>query len=176
MDIKKSMQSIKAAFSCLLITAGLSLGLGLSFSSNAFAEIELTPKWTERYLFKHNPELVKNTHLDQVLSFYYFGSFQNFTIMGLERVKGDDYHQYNTVLIFKDSVLQGYYEELAVFPAGVDAQGIVNFPANSNVVENIDLGQSYYPAMIFSRDKKLNPETHEVSKFSSIKSQTGEQK
>lgn len=159
MDINKSMQSIKTAFSCLLISAGFTL------SSLASAETELTPKWAERYLFKNNPELLHNTHLDQVLSFYYFGGFQGFTIMGMERVKGEDYHQYNTVLVFKDSVLHGYYEELAVFPASVSAQGLVKFPANNDVVENIDLGQNFYPAIIFSRDKKLNPETHEVSSF-----------
>jgi hypothetical protein len=166
MDIKNTMQPFKAAFSCLLITAGLSLSL--TFSSIAFAETELTPKWTERYLFKNNPELVRNTHLDQVLSFYYFGSFEGFTIMGMERVKGEDYHQYNTVLIFKDSVLQGYYEELAVFPAGVNKQGIVEFPANNDVSDNINLRQGYYPDIIFTRDKKLNPKTHAVSGFLSL--------
>jgi len=162
MDIKKTTQPLMAAFSCLLIVVGM-----LS-SSMARGEIALTPKWTERYLFKHNPNLVQNTHLDQVLSFYYFGSYQDFTIMGMERVKGDDYHQYNTVLIFKDSVLQGYYEELAVFPAGVSEEGQVKFPANNDVIDNIDLGQGYYPAMVFVRDKKLNPETHAVSEFVSL--------
>ncbi len=162
MEIKRLTQPFKAAFSCLLIIASM-----LS-SSIVSAEIELTPKWTERYLFKHNPSLVQNTHLDQVLSFYYFGSFQDFTIMGMERVKGDDYHQYNTVLVFKDSVLQGYYEELAVFPAGVNGQGKVKFPANNDVIDNIDLGQGYYPAMVFARDKKLNPATHDVSEFVSL--------
>lgn len=159
MDIRKTMQPIKAAFYCLLISTGL------SFNAVIAAEIKLTPKWTERYLFKHNPELVKNTHLDQVLSFYYFGSFQDFTVMGMERVKGEDYHQYNTVLVFKNSVLQGYYEELAVFPAGVNAQGVVGFPANNDVVENIDLGLGDYPAIVFSRDKKLNPIGHAASEW-----------
>ncbi len=162
MDIKRLTQPLKAAFSCLLITAGM------ASSPIVSAEIELTPKWTERYLFKHNPHLVQNTHLDQVLSFYYFGSFQDFTIMGMERVKGDDYHQYNTVLVFKDSVLQGYYEELAVFPAGVNGEGQVRFPANNDVIENIDLGRKHYPLIVFTRDKKLNPATHAVSEFVSL--------
>lgn len=156
------MQSFKTAFSCLLISAGLVL------APVATAEVELTPKWTERYLFKHNPELVRNTHLDQVLSFYYFGNFQDFTLMGMERVKGEDYHQYNTLLIFKDLVLQGYYEELAVFPASIDEQGVVKFPANNDVIENIDLGRGHYPRIVFSRDKKLNPETHAVSEQTSL--------
>lgn len=162
MDIKRIMQSFKTAFSCLLISAGLVL------APVATAEVELTPRWTERYLFKHNPELVLNTHLDQVLSFYYFGSFQNFTLMGMERVRGEDYHQYNTLLIFKGLVLQGYYEELAVFPASIEQQGVVKFPANNDVIENIDLGRGHYPSIIFSRDKELNPEAYAVSDLVSL--------
>ena len=46
--------------------------------------------------------------------------------------------------------------------------GQVKFPANNDVIENIDLGQGYYPAMVFVRDKKLNPETHAVSEFVSL--------
>ena len=172
MDVQKTMQLIKAAFYCLLITTTLHTNHALSADpvskSTAVKEIKLTPKWTERYLFKYNPELVKDTHLDQVLSFYYFGSYQGFTIMGMERVKGEDYHQHNTVLIFKDSVLQGYYEELAVFPAGVSEKGVVEFPANNDVVENIDLNLGYYPAIVFSRDKQLNPDGHAVSERVSL--------
>ena len=169
MDIRKTTQPIKAAFYCLLISADLSFNSVIAAEATpaepAAAKIKLTPKWTERYLFKHNPELVKNTHLDQVLSFYYFGSFQDFTIMGMERVKGEDYHQYNTVLVFKNSVLQGYYEELAVFPSGVSEQGIVEFPANNNVIENTNLSLGYYPDIVFSRDKKMNPTEHAVSEW-----------
>jgi len=44
----------------------------------------------------------------------------------------------------------------------------VKFPANNDVIDNIDLGQGYYPAMVFVRDKKLNPETHAVSEFVSL--------
>ena len=172
MDIRKKRQLAKAAFYCLLISSSFSLtstadlvAVESATAEPTAAKIKLTPRWTERYLFKYNPELLRNTHLDQVLSFYYFGSFQNFTIMGMERVKGEDYHQYNTVLIFKDLTLHGYYEELAVFPASVNEQGVIKFPANNDVIKNIDLGQNYYPAIIFSRDKKLNPETHDVSEF-----------
>lgn len=134
-----------------LLILALSFCISLSISVNSYAEIKLSPQWTERYLFKHIPKLLKNSHTDHVLAFYYFGSFGDFTIMGMERVMGDDYEPHHTVLIFKDSVLQGYYPELMVFPAGVSALGQVFFPANRSVANNIDLANSQYPAIIFNQ-------------------------
>jgi hypothetical protein len=119
---------------------------------NTNAEIKLSPQWTERYIFKHIPKLLKNSHTDHVLAFYYFGSFQDFTIMGMERVKGDDYEPHHTVLIFKDSILQGYYEGLLVFPGGVSPKGQVFFPANRPVVKNIELAEGLYPIIVFNKD------------------------
>lgn len=72
--------------------------------------------------------------------------------MGMERVKGDDYEPHHTVLIFKDSVLHGYYEELLVFPAGVSAEGQVFFPANRPVSDNIDLAGNAYPVIVFNEE------------------------
>jgi hypothetical protein len=127
----------------------------LGFLIPAQAEIKLSPQWTERYLFKYKPELLKNSHTDHVLAFYYFGSFQDYTVMGMERVKGNEYEPHNTVLIFKDSILQGYYEELAVFPAGVNKQGEVYFPANRDVIDNIRLVDAHYPDIIFKAQTKI---------------------
>jgi hypothetical protein len=134
-----------------MINSLLIFGFSLMFSVSNAAEIKLSPQWTERYLFKHMPELVKNSHTDHVLAFYYFGSFQDLTIMGMERVKGDDYEPHHTILIFKDSILQGYYKELLVFPAGVSEQGQVFFPANRLVNANIDLAHGHYPTIIFNK-------------------------
>jgi hypothetical protein len=131
----------------------LALGLGLCISINTYAEIKLSPQWTERYIFKHIPKLLKNSHTDHVLAFYYFGSFRDFTIMGMERVKGDDYEPHHTVLIFKDSILQGYYEELLVFPGGVSPKGQVFFPANRPVDKNIELAEGLYPIIVFNKDE-----------------------
>jgi len=128
---------------------------------NSNAEIKLSPQWTERYLFKHIPTLLKNSHTDHVLAFYYFGSFEDFTIMGMERVMGDDYEPHHTVLIFKDSVLQGYYPELMVFPAGVSALGQVYFPANRSVADVIDLANSQYPLIIFNQ--QLETASHYIN-------------
>ncbi len=144
---------------------GLIVGIILvcQFLLSAQAEIKLSPQWTERYLFKHHPILVKNSHTDHVIAFYYFGSYKDYTIMGMERVKGNEYEPHNTILVFKDSVLQGYYEELAVFPAGVSAQGIVYFPSNRDVIENINLENNYYPEILF----KAGPDTG--SQFNHLK-------
>lgn len=146
-DIKQSLFKIRIMYSVMIV-----LVLSLMVNVSNAAETKLSPQWTERYLFKYAPNLVKNTHTDHVLAFYYFGSFQNFTIMGMERVKGDDYEPHHTVLIFKNSVLQGYYEELLVFPGGVSEQGQVFFPANRPVNENIDLAKGLYPVIIFNND------------------------
>ncbi len=126
--------------------------IALTWVSAAQAEIKLSPAWTERYLFKHHPILLKNSHTDHVLAFYYFGSFDGFTIMGMERVKGDEYEPRNTILIFKDSVLQGYYENLMVFPAGVSKEGQIYFPPNRDVLQNVDLTSNQYPTISFKAD------------------------
>jgi hypothetical protein len=171
MNMKPSQQSFKTAFCYLLISTGIMFGNSPVYSetvptsASKTSEIKLTPKWIERYLFKNFPELVRNTHLDHVLSFYYFGSYKDFTIMGMERVKGDDYYQHNTVLIFKNAELKGYYEALQVLPSKVTSEGLIEFPANNDVEDNINLKEGYYPAMVFSRDKKLNPDSHAVSEI-----------
>lgn len=139
-------------FKARVINSILVLSFSLIISMNSAAEIKLTPQWTERYLFKNQPSLLKNSHADHVLAFYYFGSFHDFTIMGMERVKGDDYEPHHTILIFKNSVLQGFYEELLVFPGGVSEQGVVYFPANRMVNEEIDLANGLYPVIIFNED------------------------
>lgn len=152
----------------------LGLSLGLSFTMPASAQelgemqehtqsesevvLELeehyTPQWVERYILEHYPILLENSQNDHVLAFYYFGSYQNFTIFGMERVKGSDYLSHNTVLIFSDSKLKGFYEELTVFPAGVTDEGEVFFPPNYQAVKNINLEAGDYPTIQFKPDIK----------------------
>lgn len=163
MDMTTLQQPVKAAFCYLLIITAAVLHTAPAYSDST--QKKLTPKWTERYLFKNNPELVKDTHLDHVLSFYYFGRYKDFTIMGMERVKGENYHQHNTVLIFKNGVLKGYYEDLQVFPSGVSKAGIIEFPANNKIADHVNLKEGYYPAIIFSREKRLNPEGYAVNEI-----------
>ena len=126
----------------------LLLGLML-VSASALAEIALSPQWTERYLFKHYPHFLKNSHTDHVLAFYYFGSWQDYTVMGMERVKGDDYTPYYTVLIFKASKLQGFYKHVPVFPSGINDKGEIFFPGNSGVSDQIKLSAEHYKGVDF---------------------------
>lgn len=124
-------------------------------SASCLADIKLSPQWTERYLFKYHPDLLEDSHNDHVLAFYYFGGFQDYTVMGMERVMGNDYLPHHTMLIFKDSVLQGYYSELMVFPAGVSTQGLIFFPANRLVAAKIDLANGVYPEVTFNQDVSI---------------------
>tara|TARA_R110001583_G_scaffold172585_1_gene326334 strand:- start:32 stop:511 length:480 start_codon:yes stop_codon:yes gene_type:complete len=142
------------SFKARTINSLLVLGLFMCVSVSSYGDIKPSPQWAERYLHKHMPILLKNSHTDHVIAFYYFGRYQDFTIMGMERVKGDNYEPSNTILIFKNSILQGYYEEALVFPAGVSDQGQVFFPANSAADQNIDLAQGSYPAITFNQQSE----------------------
>ena len=108
-----------------------------------------TAQWVERYIINNHSYLLQGSENDHVLAFYFFGYYQSFTVFGMERIKGQDYKSYNTVLVFNDSKLQGYYEELTVFPAGVNKAGEVFFPANYQATHNINLAQDDYPAIQF---------------------------
>lgn len=126
----------------------------MCISMSSYGEIKLSPQWAERYLFKNMPNLLENSYADHVIAFYYFGSHQDFTVMGMERIKGNDYEPSNTLLIFKNYILQGYYEKLWVFPAGVSDQGKIFFPQNSAVDYNIDLAQALYPTITFNNQSE----------------------
>jgi hypothetical protein len=154
MAVKRASRKVRSGgLVCLLF--------GFFISTSCLGDIKLSPQWTERYLFKHHPSLLKNSHKDHVLAFYYFGGFQDYTVMGMERVMGDDYLPHHTVLIFKDSVLQGYYPELVVFPAGVSARGLIFFPANRSVAAKIDLANDAYPKLIFNQD--ISTQSHYIN-------------
>lgn len=150
----------KASPHALKLLLGAALGLAILLPRAAFSIEEQpqvlaenqTPQWVERYILEHHPVLLENSETDHVLAFYYFGSYQDFTIFGMERVKGSDYLSHNTVLIFNDSQLQGYYQELTVFPAGVNAEGEVFFPPNYPAVQNIDLEAGNYPVIQFQQE------------------------
>ena len=136
-----------------ITAAGYSTSALAQIQTQAQAQTQLeethTPQWVERYILQHHPSLLENSESDHVLAFYYFGHYENFTVFGMERVKGDDYESHNTVLIFENAMLQGYYQRLTVFPAGVNAQGEIFFPSNYPAIENIDLANGRYPSIRF---------------------------
>ena len=88
----------------------------------------VTPEWTERYLNAVQSKLLDGADSDHVMSFYYFGSHGALTLMGLERVKGDDYEQFFSLMIFNGQQLEGYYQNVFSFPSGVTENGDVLFP------------------------------------------------
>jgi len=88
----------------------------------------ITPQAAEIYLHSIRSPLMQNSHTDHVVSLYFFGDYQDRTLIGLERVKGEDYQQYFSLLVFEKKELLGYYKYVASFPAAVDPDGIVVFP------------------------------------------------
>lgn len=88
----------------------------------------VTPEWTERYLKAIQSKLLEGAAADHVMSFYYFGTHGTLTLMGLERVQGDDYEQFFSLMIFNGQTLEGYYQNVFSFPSGVTAAGDVLFP------------------------------------------------
>lgn len=89
---------------------------------------KLTPQWTERYIYKHQSDLLKGSRSDHVMAFYFFGGIGQYTLMGMERVRGDDYQEFLTLFVFKERELIGYYSLIADFPKEVAINGEVIFP------------------------------------------------
>ena len=88
----------------------------------------LTAEWAEQYLKTHDSHLLDDSEHDHVMSLYYFGHYKNRSLMGLERVRGDDYEQFFTLLVFEEKTLLGYYAEVLSFPATISPEGELNFP------------------------------------------------
>lgn len=93
---------------------------------------QVTPEWVEGYLYRRNSVLLADSANDHVMSFYYFGRVGLRTLIGLERVRGDDYEQFFSLLIFNGAELLGYYHNVLSFPSGVSASGDVQFPRGVN--------------------------------------------
>ncbi len=103
----------------LLLCAAVSL---------AAEKTNLTADWAEQHIKQNHPSLVFGSESDHVMSVYYFGKYENRSLMGLERVRGENYEQYFTVLIFENNLLLGFYENILSFPSTISEQGEVGFP------------------------------------------------
>lgn len=88
----------------------------------------LTAVWAEQYLKSHHAALLEGSERDHVMSLYYFGQHGSRSLMGLERVRGDDYEQHFSLLIFEGKVLIGYYQDVLSFPSLINEKGEVSFP------------------------------------------------
>ena len=91
-------------------------------------ENPVTPEWTEQYLHQTGSALLNDSEQDHVMSYYYFGAVNGRTLMGLERVRGDDYDQFFSLMVFEQQTLLGFYQNVPSFPSGVDSAGNVSFP------------------------------------------------
>ena len=94
----------------------------------AEAPAVVTPQWTEQYLTDRQSPLLQGSDADHVVSFYYFGRAGDYTLIGLERVRGDNYQQFFSLMVFHNRHLLGYYRHVPSFPARMAANGDVSFP------------------------------------------------
>lgn len=111
----------------------------------------LSAVWAEQYLKEHDSHLLDDSEHDHVMSLYYFGHHQQRRLMGLERVRGEDYAQYYTLLLFEEETLVGYYQNVLSFPSSIQDNGDVLFPLgikgkmqNSQQLLNINLPLNQY--------------------------------
>ena len=115
----------------------------------------MTPQAAEIYLDHSQSPLMADSHNDHVVSLYFFGEYQDRTLIGLERVKGDDYEQFFSLLVFEKKQLLGYYQNVASFPSQVQSDGRVIFPKRFRPQprqpgEFFSLAGPSFPALCFS--------------------------
>ena len=100
---------------------------------------EVTAQWAEQYLQRTQSILLDGSDSDHVMSLYYFGwasgqAAERYTLIGLERVRGAEYRQFFTLLVFRDQTLLGYYRNVPSFPSAVNEDGRVRFPRGVDAV------------------------------------------
>ena len=115
----------------------------------------VSPQAAEIYLHKHRSPLMQGSHDDHVVSLYFFGEYQDRTLIGLERVKGADYEQFFSLLVFEKKELLGYYQYVPSFPSEVKNSGLVVFPKrfrpeSANQNEIFSLANNQFPPLCFA--------------------------
>ncbi|QQD21573.1 hypothetical protein GJQ55_07060 [Venatoribacter cucullus] len=88
----------------------------------------VTPVWAEQYLQQQHSYLLADSENDHVLSMYYFGRIGARTLLGMERVRGENYEQFYTLLVFEQRQLLGYFPQVMTFPSALQGDGEVVFP------------------------------------------------
>lgn len=144
--------------------------LALFISTTTAEEALLSVEWAEQYIKKNHPQLMQDSEHDHVMSLYYFGHSNERRLMGLERVRGEDYLQYFTLLLFQNETLLGYYSNVMSFPSSITVAGNVQFPMgitgrlkNKNILFNINmLPESLEPLCLEQRQVKECYEWHSV--------------
>lgn len=111
-----------------LVLLLLVLSLNAEGADSVADPLGVTPAWAEQFLKDEYPALLDDSDNDHVMSVYYFGRYANRTLMGLERVRGDNYEQFFTLLVFEGRHLLGYYPHVMTFPSAILPTGEVQFP------------------------------------------------
>jgi len=107
----------------------------------------VTPQQAEQYLESRNSPLISNHDADQVNSYYYFGVYEQRTLIGLERVRADDYSQHFSLLVFDGDDLLGYYQNIASLPLFIEPDGQLSFPRGAELEGQIFIQQDVFPAL-----------------------------
>ncbi|MEK9712138.1 MAG: hypothetical protein VW258_06205, partial [Thalassolituus sp.] len=107
----------------------------------------VTPQQAEEYLETRKSPLISNNDADQVNSYYYFGVFDGRTLIGLERVRADDYSQHFSLLVFEGHELLGYYQGIASLPLFIESDGQLSFPRGSELLGQIYIQQEEFPQL-----------------------------
>lgn len=107
----------------LLLTVSLLYLMALP----VFADV-MTAKQAEQWLIQQQHDLLAGSEHDHVVSYYYFGSQQQRSLIGLERVRGDHYQSHYSLMIFEQGQLLGFYEALPSLPLALAPDGVVHFP------------------------------------------------
>ena len=117
----------------------ITLGLFSMWGWAAPDSFNITPQWAEKYVKSHQPLLLKGGDKDEVRSFFYFGrSLSGITVVGMERIRGDNYEAYRWLLLFKQKKMLGWYQDLPDFPLTM-RENVLVFPKNARYLKNLDL-------------------------------------
>ena len=116
-------------------------------AASYFATDAVTPQQAEQCLETMKSPLIHNSEGDHVNSYYYFGVHGDRTLIGLERVKGADYSQYFSLLVFDQTTLLGYYRNIASLPLFIEQDGQLSFPRGVELADTIYIHQGSFPAL-----------------------------
>lgn len=113
----------------------------------------VTPQQAEAYLESISSPLIRDNAGDHVNSYYYFGTYAERTLIGLERVRGDDYSQHFTLLVFHRTSLLGYYTDIVTLPLFLGTNGELLFPRGSELAHDIFIDQDAFPLLCMGRSR-----------------------
>ena len=134
-------------FLSLVLLVPVTYALEPQDAASYFGTEAVTPQQAELCLESMRSPLIHNSEGDHVNSYYYFGVHHDRTLIGLERVKGADYSQYFSLLVFDQTTLLGYYRNIASLPLFIEPDGQLSFPRGVELADTIYIDQDEFPAL-----------------------------